>query len=197
MVRAEEREEASSLFLATSTRRCALQSDRAPRFIYLFSCLLINISEHYAWDAPVTLNMGGGSPPSPVISHQVMRSESWKKETVHQGRAANPSHHLHLNYHYHLPLPSPPPPPPPSGICEGTAGVSALTASRRGGNNGYVTTAGAEGPAEAKGAKTFVMEESGGGGGSGAQTDRQTEDIHECKAAESRPRMLMSDINLV
>lgn len=59
MVREKEREEASSLFLATSTHRCALQSDRAPCFIYLFSCLLINISEHYAWDAPVTLNMGG------------------------------------------------------------------------------------------------------------------------------------------
>lgn len=53
----ERKEEASFLFLATSTRRCALQSDRAPCFI--FFCLLINISEHYAWNAPVTLNMGG------------------------------------------------------------------------------------------------------------------------------------------
>lgn len=83
-----------------------------------------------------------------------------------------------------------PTPPLSCGICEGTAAVGALAASRRGGNNGYVTTGGAE----AKGAETFVMGESGGGG---AQTDRQTADIHECKAGESRRRMPMSDIKLV
>lgn len=44
-------------------------------------CLLINISEHYTWNAPVTLNIGPVRTPllsSLVIWHQVMRSESWK-----------------------------------------------------------------------------------------------------------------------
>lgn len=44
-------------------------------------CLLINISEHYTWNAPVTLNRGPVRTPllsSLVIWHQVMRSESWK-----------------------------------------------------------------------------------------------------------------------
>lgn len=66
-------------------------------------CLLINISEHYTWNAPVTLNIGPVRTSllsSLVIWHQVMRIESWK--AVHQA-----------------------PPPPfrfPNKICERIAG---------------------------------------------------------------------------
>lgn len=64
-------------------------------------CLLINISVHYTWNAPVTLNTGPVRTPllsSLVIWHQVMRSESWKTSA------------------------SRPPPSLPNEICERIAG---------------------------------------------------------------------------
>ncbi len=57
-------------------------------------CLLINISEHYTWNAPVTLNIEPVHTPllsSLAIWHQVMRSESWKTSA---SRFTRPPPHL-------------------------------------------------------------------------------------------------------
>lgn len=76
---------------ATSICSCAFRKWQDAE---CFFCLLINISEHYTWNAPATLNIGPVHTPRLFLSDMSSSNAQWKLKkikAVHQGLPPHPA----------------------------------------------------------------------------------------------------------